>query len=352
MKKILSIVFLLSLVVSFISITPNINAMQIPEGAIIKTDNNPDVYIVKYKNGKQFKRLVLNPQVFESYSHLRWRDILTVSQIEMDSFIVSDLVKVDAQTDIYQLVPNGDIGTKVLIESTVGYDLDSAYTINLVDFGNYVTGEVRGIIDTDSYPNETQNNIYTVNRVVDGDTIEVNVNSVLEKVRLLGINTRETVDPRKSVECFGIEASNKAKMVLMGQNIELVADNTQGDRDKYNRLLRYVFLEDGTNFNKMMISEGYAYEYTYNTSYKYQVEFKQAEKVAMEAKRGLWATSVCDSQSAPVSDQYNCSSNVYNCTDFSTHAEAQSAFESCGGTANDIHRLDGDNNGIACESLQ
>ena len=87
---------------------------------------------------------------------------------------------------------------------------------------------------------------------------------------------------------------------------------------------------------------------------KYQAEFKQAEKVAMEAKRGLWATDVCDSQSspAPTSDQYNCSTNTYNCTDFSTHAEAQSVFESCGGTANDIHRLDGDNNGIACESLR
>ena len=138
MKKLSSVVFLLSLVVSFISIAPNVNAIEILEGAIIKTEHNPDVYIVKYKNGKQFKRLVLNPQVFESYGHLRWEDILTVSQSEMDSFVISDLVRVDGQTDIFQLVPNGDVGTKVLLESTVGYDLDSAYTINAVDFGNYV----------------------------------------------------------------------------------------------------------------------------------------------------------------------------------------------------------------------
>ena len=110
----------------------------IPEGAVIKTEHNPDVYIVKYKNGKQFKRLVLNPQVFESYGHLRWEDILIVSQGEMDSFVVSDLVRVDGQTDIYQLVPNGDVGTKVLLESTAGYDLDLVYTINGVDSENYV----------------------------------------------------------------------------------------------------------------------------------------------------------------------------------------------------------------------
>ncbi|MCK5123132.1 MAG: DUF4352 domain-containing protein [Candidatus Pacebacteria bacterium] len=141
MKKLLSIVFLFSLIVSFSSITPTVNAIDIPNGATIKTANHPDVYIVKYINGKQFKRLVLNPQVFESYGHLRWEDILIISQSEMDSFATSDLVRVDGQTDIYQLVPNGDVGTKTLLESTVGYDLDSAYTINAVDFGNYVISE-------------------------------------------------------------------------------------------------------------------------------------------------------------------------------------------------------------------
>ena len=146
MKKLLSVVFLFSLIVSFTSVTPNINATQIPEGAIIKTEHNPDVYIIKYKNGKQFKRLILNPQVFESYGHLRWEDILTVGQSEMDSFATSNLVRIDGQTDIYQLAPNGDIGNKHLLVSIDGYDLDSAYTINLVDFGNYVMGEVKGTI--------------------------------------------------------------------------------------------------------------------------------------------------------------------------------------------------------------
>jgi len=146
MKKLLSVVFLLSLIVNFTSVAPNVNAMQIPEGAVIKTDYNPDVYIVKYKNGKQFKRLVLNPQVFESYGHLRWEDILIVGQSEMNSFATSYLVRADGQTDVYQLIANGNIGSKHYLVSN-NFDLDSVYTINSVDFDNYTMGGVKGVED-------------------------------------------------------------------------------------------------------------------------------------------------------------------------------------------------------------
>lgn len=139
-----------------------------------------------------------------------------------------------------------------------------------------------------------QDNLYKIIRVIDGDTIIVEINSRKEKIRLLGINTPESVDPRRPVECFGIEASDKAKEILAGGNVRLETDSTASEKDKYGRLLRYVFLEDGTNFNRMMISEGYAYEYTYDLPYKYQSEFKQAEKEARENKKGLWADGVCE----------------------------------------------------------
>ena len=203
---------------------------------------------------------------------------------------------------------------------------------------------------------------YSVIKVVDGDTISVNINGNTETIRLIGINTPETVDPRKPVECFGVEASNRAKELLTGKKVILETDSTQGERDKYDRLLRYVWLEDGTFFNKIMISDGYAYEYTYDTPYKYQTEFKQAETEARLTKLGLWAGDACsqDNQTQPpiTQDQSNidtrstiCSSNTYNCTDFKTHAEAQQVFELCGGANNDIHKLDADKDGIACESL-
>jgi hypothetical protein len=110
----------------------------VPEGAIVKTAGNPDVYIVKYSNGKRYKRLVLNPSVFKSYGHLKWENLLTIPDEMMNLFTTSNLVRVDGQSSIYQLTPSGDTGSKTLYSSTVGLDSDSIYIINATDFGNYV----------------------------------------------------------------------------------------------------------------------------------------------------------------------------------------------------------------------
>jgi micrococcal nuclease len=75
--------------------------------------------------------------------------------------------------------------------------------------------------------------------------------------------------------------------------VTLESDETQGEKDKYGRLLRYVFLPDGTNFNLFMIEEGYAHEYTYSTRYKYQDEFRQAEVNARNNNKGLWSPTTC-----------------------------------------------------------
>lgn len=134
---------------------------------------------------------------------------------------------------------------------------------------------------------------YRVVKVIDGDTIDVEIEGKIERLRLIGIDTPETVDPRKKVQCYGIEASNKSKEILLNNFVVLESDETQGDRDKYKRLLRYIFLPDGTNFNLFMISEGYAYEYTYQDPYKYQFDFKEAQRVASENQKGLWNPSTC-----------------------------------------------------------
>jgi micrococcal nuclease len=140
----------------------------------------------------------------------------------------------------------------------------------------------------------TPSNLYAVTQVVDGDTIKVSIDGSVKTVRLIGIDTPETVDPRKPVQCFGEEASNKAKAILSGKKVRLEVDSTQGDLDKYQRLLRYVFLEDATFFNKLMITEGYAHEYTYDTAYTYQADFRAAEKLARESKVGLWNPETCN----------------------------------------------------------
>lgn len=133
----------------------------------------------------------------------------------------------------------------------------------------------------------------TVIRIVDGDTIVVLINGISEKVRLIGVDTPETVDPRKTVQCFGIEASAFTKLLLLDKVVQLESDASQGDRDKYGRLLRYIFLENGTLVNEKIIADGYGHEYTYRLPYKYQTEFKNAEQIARKSQKGLWGEGVC-----------------------------------------------------------
>lgn len=143
---------------------------------------------------------------------------------------------------------------------------------------------------------------YKVLEVVDGDTIKVIMNGATTTIRLIGMDTPETLDPRKVVQCFGREASARAKELLSGKNIRLEADSTQGDLDKYSRPLRYVWLEDGTLYNDKMIREGYAHEYTYDKPCKYQTQFKEAQKEAESNKRGLWAENTCNGDTTKAAD--------------------------------------------------
>jgi micrococcal nuclease len=144
---------------------------------------------------------------------------------------------------------------------------------------------------------EVRENTFLVTKVVDGDTIKLLIDGEEKSIRLIGIDTPETVHPSKPVECFGIEASNKAKELLQNQRVKLEIDESQGEVDKYGRLLGYVILKNGKNFNKLMIEEGYAHEYTYqNNPYKYQNDFKLAEAEAKINKRGLWSPSACSQE--------------------------------------------------------
>lgn len=215
----------------------------------------------------------------------------------------------------------------------------------------------------------TNSEIYKVQSVVDGDTIKIPMGTTVETVRLIGIDTPETVHPSKPVECFGREASNKTKEILTGKQVTIEKDTSQDERDKYGRLLAYIFLEDGTNVNKLLIAEGYAYEYTYNLPYKYQSEFKQAETDARTNKRGLWADGVCEAKettitpapaikTAPKVQQSNCDLNYSGvCVPIASDVDC------AGGSGNgpayvsgpvyvigsDVYGLDRDGDGVACE---
>lgn len=224
-------------------------------------------------------------------------------------------------------------------------------------------------------------------KVIDGDTISVQRSAGSETIRFIGINAPETG------QCFTNEATERLKQLLASGKVRLELDPSQGERDKYDRLLAYVFTEGGQNAARVLIEGGFAKEYTYSKAYKYQSEFKAAQASAEAAGRGLWAPGACAASVAPTtmsspaslpktepapevkkqvvieeqeedeveeeeekpapkaSGNYVCSTNTYNCGDFSTHAEAQAVYEACGGASNDVHKLDANKDGQACESL-
>jgi micrococcal nuclease len=142
-------------------------------------------------------------------------------------------------------------------------------------------------------PTDTNQKSYTVTSVSDGDTIKVSVNGKIETIRLIGVDTPETKDPRKPIQCFGKQASDFTYKSLYNVSVRLDTDDSQQDRDKYGRLLRYVFLPDGTLFNQLLLSSGYAYEYTYKIPYQYQAQFKQAAVAAQTNQIGLWNPATC-----------------------------------------------------------
>jgi len=244
---------------------------------------------------------------------------------------------------------------------------------------------------------------YQVSKVIDGDTLTILKAGSSETIRMIGINAPETG------QCFSTEATEQLKKLIAGGTVSLEKDATQGERDKYDRLLAYVFTDSGVNTAEALIKGGFAKEYTYSKTYKYQKEFKEAQVSAQTAEKGLWASGACQPTSPVVVPQtvaapvvqpvtkaktpeaapnglhdeaspeeeeekvvekeaaedeeeeedlssvdnsgYTCSTNTYNCPDFKTHAEAQAVFEACGGKSNDVHQLDRDKDGQVCEGL-
>lgn len=138
-------------------------------------------------------------------------------------------------------------------------------------------------VPTETTQQTTVEEKFLVSRVIDGDTIEL---SNGKKVRYIGIDTPETVDPRKPVQCFGKEAKEANKNLVLNKVVILKKDVSE--TDKYGRLLRYVYLEDGTFVNLWLVKNGYAFVYTYPPDVSHSQEFLVAEQEARANKRGLW----------------------------------------------------------------
>lgn len=130
----------------------------------------------------------------------------------------------------------------------------------------------------------------TVIRIIDGDTIDVRIGGDVARLRLIGIDTPE------SGRCFYAEAGTRLATLLKDAQVLLEADPSQDDRDRYGRLLRFVWLPDGTLVNLVLVREGYAFEYMYRVPSRYTALLVQAGADAEREQVGLWSAATCNGQ--------------------------------------------------------
>lgn len=217
-----------------------------------------------------------------------------------------------------------------------------------------------------------------VERVIDGDTLEVLLDGKAVRVRLIGVDAPETNGPPI---CFGPEATAKVEELIARSGGRVLLEKDVSETDRYGRLLRYVWMEhpDGRRMlNEEIVKEGFAQVSTYPPDVTYQAQFLAAERAARQGKRGLWGAcggfgvllptptnapaptspptpqpSQPTAATNPTPDHlpYDPNGPDRDCPDFSTQEEAQRFFLAAGGPASDPHRLDGDRDGIACETL-
>ncbi|HTB49027.1 MAG TPA: thermonuclease family protein [Verrucomicrobiae bacterium] len=133
-----------------------------------------------------------------------------------------------------------------------------------------------------------QPGLYSVNRFIDGDTIAVNMNGQVEKVRFIGVDTPETHKPNTPVQCYGPVAAAFTKSTIGQSRVRLVSDSLSTNRDRYNRLLRYVYLPDGTNLDELLIRTGHGFYYPYFPFSKSH-QFAADEQTAIASHLGLWS---------------------------------------------------------------
>lgn len=151
-------------------------------------------------------------------------------------------------------------------------------------FGNYWFSKDNN--EKIKYPEINKNLMQktTVERVIDGDTIVI---ASGEKVRMILVDSPESVHPdEKRNTVHGDIASNFTRKILYKAIIYLEKDISE--RDKYGRLLRYVYLEDGICFNELLVKEGYANISIYPPDIKYVDAIREAEKYARKENKGLW----------------------------------------------------------------
>ncbi len=180
---------------------------------------------------------------------------------------------------IFLLVSNSPFANKQITTSPQSSSAPTKKTIETVK-GEKISQPPKLTLN----PNEQT---VLVTKIIDGDTIIIEGDL---KLRYIGIDTPETLDPRRKIQCFGKEASAKNKKLVLGKQIYIEKDVSETDR--FGRLLRYVYSlnDQGEKImvNEQLVKEGFAYASAYPPDIKYQKKLEEAEVEAREKQRGLW----------------------------------------------------------------
>jgi micrococcal nuclease len=133
----------------------------------------------------------------------------------------------------------------------------------------------------------SQPGMYAIDHFIDGDTIAVNMNGKVESVRMIGVDTPETHKPNTPVQCYGPAAAAFTKNAIGSSRVRLASDSKSTDRDRYNRLLRYVYLPDGRLLDELLVQNGYGFAYT-QFPFTKSDQFSADQDSAKATNKGLW----------------------------------------------------------------
>ena len=198
-----------------------------------------------------------------------------------------------------------------------------------------------GITADAEYGPPPQGDRARVTYVYDGDTVEVELRGERMKVRYIGVDTPEIDQPY-------YEEALEANLQLV-KNEDVILERDVSNTDQYGRLLRYVYLTDGTFVNAELLREGYGRTINIPPDVSNERYFARLEDEARRNNLGIWGLE--ENQSLP-SGCNTCTKNAYDCKDFRTQRQAQACYEACLDlVGEDIHNLDGGGDGVVCESL-
>lgn len=272
MRKVI-LLLIISLIFPWI-VPSGVFAATIVDGDLVKTSDSPDVYIIKLINTQKYKRLILNPEIFNQYGHLKWGNIKTTNQVEMNEYTTSDLVRAVGDERVYKLYPNGDTGEKRWIKTAAdfsgfGYSANAIYDINAFEKDFYTTGadltyqapETPAVPEIPLTPARTEN--ITIKVPADHSTIQAAINASIggDTISVSTGTYNENITIDKAIKMIGefaggtiINGSGTGNAITIKSDNVLIQRFTIKNKDKYG-----VYCESGsvTAKNNMIIDSGW-----------------------------------------------------------------------------------------------